>query len=93
MQDMSIYLINLHHNVFKHYMTILINRKNTSTDSVSGNTFLINDSKTACSTEMLMHFFDFSNTLLQDVCIFFQNSLDTSEHKTCSILVRGAVPL
>ena len=58
------------------------------------NMVLINNSRTAGpSNKLLMLFPSFSENLLQDAYIIFQNSVDNFEivHKTCSLFVWSAV--
>ena len=63
-------------------------------DATKKNLILINKSRTAWSTKILMSCLSFSDNLLQDNHIIFQkNAADFEKvHKTCLILVWGAVP-
>ena len=57
------------------------------------NIVLINNSRTAGATKILLSYLNFSENLLQYSHIIFQRSVDFHEvaYKTCSILVWGAV--
>ena len=61
------------------------------------NIVFINNSRTTWTATILMSFLSFSDNLLQNAHIiffFFQNSVDSYvlAHKTCSILLWGALP-